>query len=691
LISPDLSTCEECLRELFDPADRRYRYPFINCTNCGPRFTITKDIPYDRPLTTMAPFAMCPDCQREYEDPLDRRFHAQPNACPTCGPQVWWEQGRGANGGANRSVAGAAAIAAAQGAMAAGKIVAVKGLGGFHLACNATDDAALALLRTRKGRVDKPFAIMAADLAAVERVAHLDDDERRLLSSRQRPIVLLRKRDDSPLSELVAPGASHVGVMLPYTPLHQLLLVDSRLKLGDAPVVDEEGRSSPFASRAFLVMTSGNFSDEPIVKDNDEALSKLRDLADGFLLHDRDIYVHCDDSVVRVFRGQELPVRRSRGYAPFPVKLPFVARPILAVGGELKATFCLTRERHAFMSQHIGDMENLETLDAFAGAVDHMQAIFRITPECIACDLHPGYLSTRWAHEQAGGRPVIAVQHHHAHIAAVMAEHGLDGTEPVIGFAFDGTGYGTDGAIWGGEVLIADYGRFARAAHLAYVPLPGGDAAIKRPYRTALAHLQAAGVPWSEGLPPVAAATEVERNVILRQLETGLNAIPTSSVGRLFDAVASLAGVRQRVTYEGQAAVEFEAKATDEAKGERYEFEVLEDRGGELVFGAGPVVRAVAADVLAGVPAGAIASRFHVALADLSLRLGLRLRELHGLNTVALSGGVYQNTTLLRLTVDRLEGAGFRVLWHRLVPPNDGGLALGQAAIAQHMDRGCIG
>lgn len=436
-------------------------------------------------------------------------------------------------------------------------------------------------------------------------------------------------------------------------------------------------------------MTSGNYSDEPIVKDNDEARARLGRLADALLLHNRAIHARCDDSVIRVFQGRELPVRRSRGYAPFPVKLPFALRPTLAVGGELKATFCLTTGDHAFMSQHIGDMENLETLEAFSHAVDHFETIFRTRPEVLACDRHPGYLSTRWARERAGDRPLIQVQHHHAHVAALMAEAGLDGEEPVIGFSFDGTGYGDDGAIWGGELLVADYGGYERLAHLAYVPLPGGDAAVKRPYRTALAHLAVAGVKWTEDLPPVQACPPSERNVLARQIERGFNAVPTSSMGRLFDAVAALAGVRQQVTYEAQAAIELEALAGDlsETRADGYRFG-LERTGDPWRFHAAPVIRAVAKDVQAGAPAAVIGDKFHRAVADLILDLSVAVRAERGLNRVALSGGVFQNVTLLQLAVARLEEVGFHVLVHRLVPPNDGGLALGQAIVANKIERG---
>jgi hydrogenase maturation protein HypF len=667
-ISPDICICDDCLRELFDPSDRRHRYPFINCTNCGPRFTIIQDIPYDRPKTTMAPFEMCPACQAEYDDPLDRRFHAQPNACPVCGPQVeLWVRDAGSQE-VSRQSRGDVAIEATRVLLREGKVVAVKGLGGFHLACDATSDAAVTRLRERKGRVDKPFALMAFDLEAVEGFCHMDGQERALLSSRERPVVLLREREDSPISSLVAPGIKELGVMLPYTPLHYLLLAAG---LGCVA----------------LVMTSGNYSEEPIATANDDALARLSGLADAFLLHDRDIHARCDDSVTRVAPrgGTELPLRRSRGYAPYPVHLPFEARQILAVGGELKNTFCLTKERYAFLSQHIGDMENYETLRSFETMIEQLSRTFRVTPELIAYDMHPAYLSTQYALREAGDAARVAVQHHHAHIAACMAENGLDGSQPVIGVAFDGTGYGTDGAIWGGEFLIADYADFRRAAHLAYVPLPGGDTAIRRPYRTALAHLWSAGIEWELGevpLPAVKAAPPTERGVIARQVERGLNAVPTSSMGRLFDAVAAIAGVRQVVTYEAQAAIELEMLVVEDERG-AYDWELAtRDEAEALGIGAGPVIRAVAADVQAGIPVGVIAARFHNSVAQMVAQVCEGLRDQTGLKGVALSGGVWQNVTLLAKTQDLLHAAGFKVYTHRLVPPNDGGLALGQAAIA---------
>lgn len=655
LISPDMNVCEDCIRDFQDPTNRRYRYPFTNCTNCGPRFTIIEDIPYDRPLTTMSVFPMCPECGAEYQNPLDRRFHAQPNACPVCGPHVWLVS---SNDDRIDGLAGDAALGAAQALLGDGKIVAVKGLGGFHLACLAEDDRAVQILRERKGRVDKPFAVMAADLVTARRLAHISAGEEALLQSKERPIVLLRKRSSSPLSPLIAPGNDYVGIMLPYTPLHTLLL-----------------QGLPSAVPA-LVMTSGNISDEPIVSDNAEALARLGDLADAFLLHDRDIAARCDDSVIRVWRDTELPIRRSRGYAPFPVRLPHEVPPLLAVGGELKATFCLTKGRYGYMSQHIGDMENLETLQAFEQAAAHFEHIFRVQPELIACDMHPDYLSTRWALANEAHLPVVRVQHHHAHIAAVLGEHQFDGRQPVIGLSFDGTGYGPDGAIWGGEMLIADYADYRRAAHLRYMPLAGGDAAVKRPYRLALSYLWAAGLAWDERLASVQACPPAERDLLRRQLETDLNVVPTSSMGRLFDVVAALAGVRQMVSYEAQAAIEFEALA-DPAETAAYSLMLA----GEEIDPR-PLLAEVQRDVLAGVSPALISARFHNAIARVVLALSEAARQEQGLQQVALSGGVFQNVTLLEKTMSLLESAGFEVFVHHLVPSNDGGLALGQALVA---------
>jgi hydrogenase maturation protein HypF len=637
-ISPDIAVCADCLREMSDPADRRYRYPFINCTNCGPRFTIIQDIPYDRPFTTMRAFPMCAACEVEYHDPSNRRFHAQPNACPVCGPQV-------SLGTLERD----AAIQAAIDALRGGHIVAIKGIGGFHLACDATNDLAVRTLRDRKGRGAKPFALMARDLDRIRAYTHISGDEAHLLTAKERPIVLLRSRDNPELSPAVAPGNKYLGFLLPYTPVHHLLL-------GERP----------------LVMTSGNFSDEPIVKDNDEALSRLATMADAFLLHNRDIHVVCDDSVTRVFEARELPIRRSRGYSPMPVKLTHSGPSVLAVGGELKSTFCLTRDDNAYMSQHIGDMENLETLAAFEHAFAHFRALFRAEPERVICDLHPNYLSSRWAASYAAENnlPLIRVQHHHAHLAAVIAEHGLNGR--AIGVIFDGTGYGTDGAIWGGEILCGGFDGFERLMHLKYVPLAGGDASIKRPLRMALAHLWSAGLEWDANLSPV------ELRILRRQIETGMNCVPTSSMGRLFDAFAALIGVRETVSYEAQAAIEMEAMCEGITIDRGYRFAI--ENG---VFDPAPLFKSALEDLRRDVPRAEIAASFHHAVADLVLRCCDTARERTGINTVGLSGGVFQNTTLLKLVTDALARQEFEILTHRKVPPNDGGLALGQAAIGR--------
>ncbi len=645
LVSPDLRTCDDCLDELHAPSDRRYRYPFINCTNCGPRFTITERTPYDRPNTTMARFVMCDECRAEYEDPTHRRFHAQPIACSECGPHVWLESRQ------DHEHIGCDAIDKTRSIIANGGIVAIKGLGGFHLACDARSDEAVARLRSRKGRVDKPFAVMVADLAAARSIVVLGDPDERELVSAQRPIVILPRLAGSGVSDGVAPGNDQIGVMLTYTPLHDLLI-----EPGDV-----------------WVMTSANRSQEPITYTNAGA-RRLTDLADAILLHDRDIHVPVDDSVVRVVDGTISPVRRSRGFAPFPVTLPVAAPPLLATGGELKATFCLASGKYGFLSQHIGDMENIETLDAFTRAVEHLEGLFRIEPEVLVTDLHPGYLSARWADRVADGRPVIRVQHHHAHIASIMAEHGA--IEPVIGFAFDGTGYGPDATIWGGEVLVADYLDYERAFHLRTVPLPGGDTAIRRPYRMALAHLHASGMPWTSGLAPVRACPPEELDVLHTQLEREVNTVPTSSMGRLFDAVSSLIGVRQQANYEGQAAIELEAVVDDSEIG-RYEFDV--EAG---VLDPSPVLEAIIADLDRGLAASVISSRFHSSVAHMMVACAEAVRTETGIGTVGLSGGVFQNATLTTAARHRLEQRGFRVLTHRQVPPNDAGLSLGQTVIA---------
>ncbi|OEJ57273.1 carbamoyltransferase HypF [Streptomyces agglomeratus] len=680
LVPPDTATCADCLTELADPADRRHRHPFINCTHCGPRFTIVTGLPYDRAQTAMADFPMCPDCAREYADPADRRFHAQPVACPHCGPRLRLLVPRPGDGPRPRPVTGKDPIAEARALLSRGAVLAVKGLGGYHLACDATDSAAVAMLRRRKARGDKPFAVMARDTADVEHLVRMGPEERHLLTGGVRPIVLLRRRQDADapdsmaprLADAVAPGSPDLGVMLSYTPLHHLLL-------------GLPGDSGP--GPRLLVMTSGNVAGEPIVTDDDEALDRLAHLADAWLTHDRRIHVPCDDSVVRVCDGQPLTVRRARGYAPLPVRLPLPVRPALAVGGDLKNTFCLAEGRTAWLSAHIGDMDDLATQQAFERAERQLESITGVSPELLAADRHPGYRSGQWAAGHAAGRPLVRVQHHHAHVAAVMAEHGLDGSRPVIGVAFDGTGYGDDGAVWGGEFLVADYDTADRFGHLAYVPLPGGDAAVHRPYRMALAHLRAAGIAWSDDLPCVAACPPDERRVLQRQLERGLNCVGTSSMGRLFDAVSSLAGICHRAGYEAQAAIELEAAALSgpEPDGAAYAFALRPARPGEDVTvraDPGPVLAAAVDDVRAGAAPALVAARFHRAIAALVHRVCAMAREGHGLDTVVLTGGVFANALLSSACARALRDDRFTVLRAHQVPPNDGGLALGQLLVA---------
>ncbi|UCF27961.1 MAG: carbamoyltransferase HypF [Chloroflexota bacterium] len=672
-ISPDVSICADCLHELFDPDDRRYRYPFINCTNCGPRFTIIKDIPYDRPKTTMGIFELCAPCSSEYEDPLDRRFHAQPVACPDCGPHVWLET---PDGEFHKSDA----IQGTRSFLAQGKIIAIKGLGGFHLACDATNPRAVAELRRRKLRVDKPFALMMPDLDSIARHCYINPVEEELLLSRQRPIVILDKRPDSSIASQAAPSQTTLGVMLPYTPLHYLLL--------------EPESGFPKA----LVMTSGNLSEEPIATGNEEARQRLGELADAFLMHDRDIHIRCDDSVFRTtdfnivdqktgspdLHAANYPLRRARGYAPNPVKLQMEFPPLLAAGPELKNTFCLTRDNYAFVSHHIGDLENYETLRAFEDSIRHYERLFRIDPQAIAYDLHPNYLATRYALSRADEEslPVFGVQHHHAHIAACMAENDHPGDRPVIGLSLDGTGYGEDGAIWGGEILLADYAGFDRLYHLAYVPLPGGDQAIREPWRIALAHLQQAGIPWDEDLPPVQHARQLDStagdplDLLQRQIIGGINAPLTSSMGRLFDAVSSLLGVRQTVNYEAQAAIELEA-LLDQDETSAYPLAIE----GKFLDPT-PMFAALVSDLRAGESQPILAARFHNTIAQLMRQVCLQIRSETSIDETALSGGVWQNMTLLRKTIHILEGDDFKIFLHHQVPANDGGISLGQAVIA---------
>ncbi|HEY0592179.1 MAG TPA: carbamoyltransferase HypF [Thermoanaerobaculia bacterium] len=657
LISPDVAVCDDCLREMFDPADRRYRYPFINCTNCGPRFTIIRTIPYDRPYTSMAAFAMCPACRAEYDDPSDRRFHAQPNACPECGPRLEYRGpgGAGADGDP---------LLLTVDALRRGLVVAIKGLGGFHLACDATTAEAVELLRSRKRRVEKPFAVMVPDLAAAAVLCALQADDNAALAHVRRPIVLLPRRDEAPVAAAVAPGNRNLGLFLPYAPLHHLLFAGTGLRA--------------------LVMTSANRSEEPIAIGNEEAMARLDGLADAYLLHDRDILRRCDDSVVRRTGGKVRQIRRSRGWVPAPVFLAREVAPVLGVGGELKSTICLARGDQAFLSQHIGDLENAEAIAFFDEAVEHLERILEIEPVAVAHDLHPDYASTRWALRRR--LPLLPVQHHHAHVVSCMAENGIEGR--VIGFALDGTGYGTDGTIWGGEVLLADERDFTRAAHLECVAMPGGEAAVREPWRMALAYLQAhygeklfdLGIPFTRGLP------RREAETLVRMIERGVNAPLTSSCGRLFDAVAALAGVRARINYEAQAAIELENLISgDDATA--YPFE-SRDEDGRVVIGTRPLFDALVSDLRSGVAAGTISRRFHQGLVRALLDVALRLRETTALDRVCLSGGSFQNAFLFERLDAALRAEGFEVFSHSEVPCGDGGLSLGQAIVGASRLRG---
>jgi hydrogenase maturation protein HypF len=645
LVSADTATCADCLAELADPGDRRFGYPFINCTNCGPRFTIVRDVPYDRPLTTMASFAMCDRCAAEYHDPADRRFHAQPTCCPACGPRLCLLDPAG-------TVRPGPPLEAAADLLRQGQVLAVKGLGGYHLAVDASSEEAAGALRARKHREDKPFAVMVADLAGARQAGQVDEAAAALLTSSRRPIVLL-PRVPSGIAAAVAPGNRQLGLMLPYTPLHHLLLA---------------------AVAGPVVLTSGNISDEPIVYRDGEAAQRLGGIADAFLTHDRPIHIRTDDSVVRAFRGREAVMRRSRGYVPEPLDVPVrFTRPVLACGAELKSTFCLARESHAFVSHHIGDLENAETLRSFTEGIEHFKRLFDITPEVVAHDLHPEYLSTKYAADLGqAGLELVGVQHHHAHIASCLADNRAAG--PVIGVAFDGTGYGIDGTIWGGEFLIADTAGFERAGHLAPVPMPGGAAAIRQPWRMAAAYLDTA----DGGLGVIRRNQRLWPSV-LAMARRGINSPLTSSAGRLFDAVAAILGVRDVINYEGQAAIELEQLA-DPAERGAYRAGIA--TGDPLRIAGVDLVRAVADDLAAGTSRGVIAARFHHGVADLITDCCLLLRERHGLSTVALSGGVFQNLLLLHATVSRLETRGFGVLVHSRVPCNDGGISLGQAVVA---------
>jgi hydrogenase maturation protein HypF len=654
LISPDICVCEDCLSEMRNPHDRRYRYPFINCTNCGPRYTIIEDVPYDRPKTSMRIFQMCEDCQREYDDPTNRRFHAQPNACPVCGPQVeLFDQKR------NRIDTKDPIIETIE-LLKQGAILAIKGLGGFHLAVDAENNDVMIKLRQKKNREEKPLAIMSANLDRIRKYAHISREEEKLLTSPQRPIVLLSKKESNTIAEEVAPKNPNIGVMLPYTPLHYLLLEDNEILA--------------------LVMTSGNLSEEPIVIDNDDAFERIGNVADYFLLHNRDIYLRSDDSVVRRIDEENRIIRRSRGYIPQPIFLHKKFPQILACGAELKNTICLTKGKNAFISQHIGDLKNMESYEFFDLTIRHLKRILDIEPEIIAYDLHPDYLCTRYALEQDGIK-LIGVQHHHAHIASCMLEHGIE--QPVMGLSFDGTGYGTDGKIWGGEVLLVDGTKFSRLAHFEYIPMPGGDMAIKEPWRMAVSYLcHTFGEDlWNMNLPLFKEFDKNKIQFIIEMINKGLNCPETSSLGRLFDGISALLGVCYHSTYEGQAAIMLEMEITDQHEEKFYKYEWSIGMESYLIS-TKPIIEGIVTDFMSGIGSNLISYKFHLTLIKLFIELCVQLRKETGIDQIVLSGGVFQNATLLAGLCRDLRKQGFRVFSHSKVPTNDGGIALGQVAIA---------
>ncbi len=656
LISPDVSTCDDCLRELFDPKDRRFRYPFINCTNCGPRFTIIVDVPYDRAKTTMSVFKMCDECESEYHDPSNRRFHAQPNACPVCGPSIKLFDNNLKEIKCNDVIKETAKI------LRNGYIVAIKGLGGYHLACDALNENAVAELRKRKMRIEKPFAIMIPGIEWLDKICVYSEAELKLLTSIQRPIVLIKKKENCPIAEQVAPRNSYLGVMLPYTPLHHLLLREV-----DIP----------------LVMTSGNLTEEPIAYKDDDAFERLKNIADYFLIHNREIHIRCDDSVSAVIAGKPTMIRRSRGYVPYPVQIPFEAkRHVLAVGGHLKNTFCFLKGRYAFLSHHIGDLENWATLESFAEGIEHFKKLFDLNPEILAYDLHPEYLSTKYALELDIPNKV-PVQHHHAHIVSCMTENNITG--PVIGIAFDGTGYGTDGKIWGGEFIVANFSSFERFAHFEYVPLPGGELAIKEPWRMAVSYLYHVFDDdfLNIEIPFVKSLINEQTNkvkILLQMIEKGINSPLTSAVGRLFDAVSAICGVRLKVNYEAQAAMEFQMFA-DESEEGFYNFELIDDsKPWRISFNRG--IREIVEDILNSVPIQKISGKFHNTISNVICYVADKIRKETGINKVVLSGGVFQNALLAEKAVFKLVRKNFEVYLHSKVPSNDGGLSLGQAVVA---------
>ncbi|MFC1838113.1 carbamoyltransferase HypF [Thermodesulfobacteriota bacterium] len=653
LIMPDVSICDDCLRELFDPGNRRYLYPFINCINCGPRYSIIDKIPYDRPNTSMKNFQMCDSCMAEYDDPADRRFHAQPNACLNCGPKVSLHDSSGKKIDTPNPVRQAAVL------LNEGCILAVKGLGGFHLVVDAENSKAVIDLRERKHREEKPLALMSYNLQKVNIYAYVNHEEEIILTSLIRPIVLLKKRKHNPISYEVSPVNNYFGVMLPYTPLHYLLL------------------SHGFIA---LVMTSGNISGEPLIIDNNDAFNRLEGIADYFLIHDRDIYIPVDDSILKKTGEVIQPIRRSRGYVPAPILLKERIPRILACGAELKNTICLTRENKAFLSQHLGDLENMITYELFCRTIEHMRQMLCIEPEIIACDYHPDYLSTRYAFEQ-NDVPKIQVQHHHAHIAACMAENRLEGE--VIGLSFDGTGYGLDGTMWGGEILIAEAEKFLQCATLSKVPMPGGEAAVKEPWRMAISYLyNTFGDEYRNlGIPFINGVDLKKAGILIEMMGKEVNSPVTSSLGRLFDGVASIIGVRNNVFFEGQAAMELEMMAAENIDG----FYDYEWSSGDIYrVMLQPVIAGVVEDIKKGVNPHIISAKFHMTIIKMFSHLCEKIRADNGLNRVALSGGAFQNSILLSGFIKSLKEKGFEVYIHRLLPPNDGGISLGQAVVAAH-------
>ncbi len=706
LISPDIATCQDCLNELFNPEDRRYLYPFINCTNCGPRYSIIKDIPYDRSTTTMNFFTMCEECGSEYHDPLSRRFHAQPDACPRCGPRVWLVE-TGKNPNVHETITNYEAIQHAKRLLKEGAIIAIKGLGGFHLACDAVNDDAVKKLRERKRRSNKPFAIMATDIETIETFCSVSEEEKAVLKGRIRPIVILEKKPTNRISKYVALNYRNFGVMLPYTPIHHLLFNPGETKF------------------TALVMTSGNQSEEPIVISNDEAVERLSPIANFFLLHDRDIYMRVDDSIVRSIRLKTISdarpetmslnseirnpeseirntesrlqiIRRARGFTPEPIDLGEELGEILACGAELKNTFCLTKGKKAILSQHIGDLQNYGTLEFFQESLKNIKNSFQINPEVIAHDLHPDYMSTKFALDYAvqmsiPDTRIIPVQHHHAHIVSCMAEHNLD--REVIGIAFDGTGYGPDGKVWGGEFFVAGKGSFVRKAHLQYIPMPGADKAVREPWRMAIAYLyQTFGDKALDALPPFFKRFSTnDANVIISMIKKGINSPLSSSAGRLFDAVSSLLGITDTITFEGEAAIKLEMIADSNDKKERspYPFKIISEN--PLVINLKPLIKSIVEDFKNGVEISAISHNFHYTLAEIVLEISKILKKQYGIKDVVLSGGVFQNRLLLSMAIEQLEKEEFKVWYHEKIPANDSGISLGQAIIAWERVKGWMG